>query len=56
MRIMNCVECDIDFDLHSPAKIRVGVELILAQIVVKRLLLNMLVYKRLMANSLKLLF
>jgi hypothetical protein len=24
MHIMNCVECDIDFDLHSPAKVRVG--------------------------------
>lgn len=24
MRIMNCVECDIDFDLHSHAKVRVG--------------------------------
>ena len=24
MRIMNCVECDIDFDLHSPEKIRAG--------------------------------
>lgn len=24
MRIMNCVECGIDFDLHSPAKNRAG--------------------------------